>query len=425
VLADVGFEVVGIEIREDILAKLRRGVPHFHEPGLAERLAQHVAEGRIAFVQHLPKDCPSAVYVVTVGTPLGEDGKVRLDMITSVAAELAAGIKPGALVLMRSTVKIGTTRNSVIPILDRAGIPYDIAFCPERTLEGQALPELRQLPQIVGGATLAAAIRASQFFQFITPTVVRVADLETAEMIKLVDNTSRDVAFAFANEIARLCDATGISATEVISAGKLGYPRTNLPWPGPVGGPCLEKDPHILTEGARELGIEPAITIAARHLNEQQPRETVAALKQAAERVGVPAAAQISLVGIAFKGRPATDDLRGTMARPIFAALKSAFPAATFRGWDAIVAADEVAGFGLAPQDSLADAFRDAHLVVIANNHMSFAGMPIARLAETMARPGIVYDYWNNFDAGDLRLPVGVSYMALGSHGRANLRKKQ
>jgi UDP-N-acetyl-D-mannosaminuronic acid dehydrogenase len=421
VLADIGFEVIGIEIREDVLAGLRRGVPHFHEPGLAERLRRHVSEERISFAQHRPKDCDARVYIITVGTPLDKAGKVRLDMITAVASEVAAGLKPGDLVIMRSTVKIGTTRNSIVPILDRAGVPYDLAFCPERTLEGQALLELRQLPQIVGGATLGATIRASQFFQFVTPTVVRVADLETAEMIKLVDNTSRDVAFAFANEIARLCDATGISATEVIRAGKLGYPRTNLPWPGPVGGPCLEKDPHILTEGARELGLEPAITVAARRLNEQQPRETIAAIKRTAERIGVPTAPQISLLGIAFKGRPATDDLRGTMARPILEALNEAFPDGTFRGWDAVVAPDEVARFGLAPQASLADSFAGAHLVVIANNHASFAAMPIARLADVMARPGIIYDYWNNFDADDLRLPEGIRYMALGSHGRANL----
>jgi len=83
-------------------------------------------------------------------------------------------------------------------------------------------------------------VRAGQLFQFLTPTVVRVADPETAEMIKLVDNAQRDVSFAYANEIARACDAVGISAAEVIRAGKLGYPRTNLPMPGPVGGPCLE-----------------------------------------------------------------------------------------------------------------------------------------------------------------------------------------
>ena len=143
---------------------------------------------------------------------------------------------------MRSTVKIGTTRNLVHPVLEASGKRFDLAFCPERTVEGQALEELRWLPQIVGGETLDVTVRAGQLFQFLTPTVVRVSSVETAEMVKLVDNSQRDVHFAYSNEVARVCDVIGISAAEVIQAGKRGYPRTNLPMPGPVGGPCLEKD---------------------------------------------------------------------------------------------------------------------------------------------------------------------------------------
>ena len=99
-------------------------------------------------------------------------------------------------------------------------------------------------------------MRAAAVFQFLTPTVVRVSEPETAEMIKMIDNTHRDVSFAFSNEIARACDAAGVSAVDVIRAGKLGYPRTNLYMPGPVGGPCLSKDPHILSEGLRKFGVD-------------------------------------------------------------------------------------------------------------------------------------------------------------------------
>lgn len=423
-MADVGFDVLGVEIRESVLDLLSSGRAHFHEPGLEERLQRVMAEGNIAFSKDIPKDWGGGVYIITVGTPLAANGRSRLDMIESVGRQVANSLKDGDLVIMRSTVKLGVTRKVVTPILDAAGCRYELAFCPERTLEGKALTELRQLPQIVGGLTYGAAVRASQLFQFLTPTVVRVSDVETAEMIKLIDNAQRDVAFAYANEVARACDAVGISAAEVIQAGKLGYPRTNLPMPGPVGGPCLEKDPHILAEGLRELGMEPAITMAARYVNESQPAEVVAHLKRLTSAMqGFPVNPSITLMGIAFKGQPATDDLRGTMAKPVFDALLAAYPEATFRGFDAVVSETDIQNFGLVPKGTLQQAFEGTNLALILNNHPVFSSMPIGQFAVQMARPGLIYDFWNCFSAADLHMPEGTGYMALGSHGKAVVPK--
>jgi nucleotide sugar dehydrogenase len=392
---------------------------------LEERLQRVMADGNITFASTIPKDWGGSVFIITVGTPLAADGCSRLDMIESVGRQVAASLKDGDLVIMRSTVKLGVTRKVVTPILDASDCRYELAFCPERTLEGKALTELRQLPQIVGGLTYGAAVRASQLFQFLTPTVVRVSDVETAEMIKLIDNAQRDVAFAYANEVARACDAVGISAAEVIQAGKLGYPRTNLPMPGPVGGPCLEKDPHILAEGLRELGMEPAITMAARQVNESQPSEVVAHLKRVTSAMpGFPANPAITLMGIAFKGQPATDDLRGTMAKPVLEALVAAFPGATFRGFDAVVAESDIRDFGLLPLGTLPEAFDGTNLAVILNNHPAFSSMPIGRLAAQMGRPALIYDFWNCFKATDLHMPAGTGYMALGSHGKAIVPKE-
>lgn len=422
-MADVGFDVIGVEIRDHVLDLLKRGEPHFYEPGLGDRLKKLVSQDRLRLAKHIPENSGARVYIITVGTPLSGEGRARLDMIESVSTEVARHLRDGDMVVMRSTVKLGTTRKIVVPILDAAGVDYDLVFCPERTLEGKALAELRFLPQIVGGHSMRARVRAAQMFNFITPTVVQVSSLETAEMIKLVDNTQRDVQFAYANEVARMCDAVGVSAAEVITAGKLGYPRTNLPMPGPVGGPCLEKDPHILAEGLRELGIEPEIAMAARHINERQPHEIVSHLRRWADQIpGFPAIPNITLAGLAFKGVPATDDLRGTMAKPILTALQAAFPGAVFRGFDAVVAPEEISSFfGITPEPDLGAAFHGANLVVICNNHACFAGMPVEGLAERMARPGFVYDFWNSFDSRDLTMPEGTAYFALGSHGIATL----
>jgi nucleotide sugar dehydrogenase len=426
IMAEVGFDVTGIEVRGDVVDLLRRGKAQFFETGIDERLQRLVTAGRLRIEQKLPTDSAGSVYIITVGTPLGADGRARLDMIENATREVSASLRDDDLVILRSTVKLGSTRKVAKRILDESGKSYDLAFCPERTMEGRALEELRSLPQIVGGVTISANIRASQLFQFLTPTVVRVDTVETAEMIKLVDNSQRDVAFAFANEIARACEPLGISAMEVISAGKLGYPRTNLPIPGPVGGPCLSKDPYILAESLEAYGLKPEITLAARMINERQPIEAASRLKAYADEKGFPKSPVVALMGLAFKGRPETSDLRGTTARPILDALRDTFPTAHYRGFDAMVARDEIEGFGLESCADIKTALTGANVAVIANNHACFASMPLPELAAAMAKPAVIYDFWNTFDVGSLALPDGVDYMPLGgvvsqSSGKLNV----
>jgi UDP-N-acetyl-D-mannosaminuronic acid dehydrogenase len=422
-MADIGFKVLGVEIRDEVLTLLNRGEAHFYEPGLQERLRRVIQSGHLQCTKRIPASWSGSVFIITVGTPLDAQGRSRMDMVQNAAREVADRMVDESLVVMRSTVKLGTTRKVVLPILSAGDKPFDLAFCPERTLEGKALTELRQLPQVVGGLTSQAVVRASQLFQFITPTVVRVSSLEAAEMIKLIDNAQRDVAFAYANEVARACDAVGVSAAEVIQAGKLGYPRTNLPMPGPVGGPCLEKDSHILAEGLRDLGVELEITLAARRTNENQPTEVTAHLRNFTSALsGFAKRPIIALLGIAFKGQPATDDLRGTMASPVFARLRESYPFAEFRGFDAVVSATDIKGFGLEPASSLQQAFKDASLALILNNHPVFSAMDIEEMAKEMQAPGLIYDFWNCFKAADLHLPTGISYMALGSHGQVRLQ---
>lgn len=426
VMADVGFRVHGVEIRPDVVKGLAQGKAHFHEPGLDGRLSRVTKSGRFSATQHIPQNTAMTVFVVTVGTPLDAAGQVRVDMITNVVSEIAQHLKDGDMVVMRSTVELGTTRTIVKPILDRTGRRYDLVFCPERTLEGQALQELRELPQIVGGHDRDSRIRAAQIFSFLTPTVVQVSSLETAELIKLIDNAQRDVHFAVSNEVARIADAIGVSAVEVIRAGKLGYARTNLPMPGPVGGPCLEKDSYILANGLKRLAVTPDIIMAARRTNERQPIEVITQLESFCRELrNFPAAPIVTLAGVAFKGRPETDDLRGTMAKPILAALRKLFPAARLRGFDAVVTPEALRQtFAIEPTGSLGDAFAGSHLVVIANNHPCFERMPLSALADSMARPGIIFDFWNNFGAANIELPAGVIYTGLGELGRtANERK--
>jgi nucleotide sugar dehydrogenase len=422
VMADVGFSVTGVEIRPEILELLRKGETSFHEPGLEKMLHQGTEDGLLSWHQYIPDGCDASVYIITVGTPLDQNGKVRLDMIERVAREIAAKAKPGSLLIMRSTVMIGTTSRMIMPILKETGKNLTVAFCPERTIEGQALRELRQLPQIVGAVDPETVMRASQIFQFLTPTVVRVGSYEAAEMIKLVDNSQRDTMFGFANEIAAMCDAIGISADEVVRSGRLGYARHAVPLPGPVGGPCLSKDPYILEQSMAQFGARPEITLKARKTNEKQLADVAQILRNWTDGLpGFPKKPVISLLGLAFKGRPATDDLRGTTAKPIFEGLKAAYPDAEFRGFDAVAAPEQIREFGVTPVTRIEDAFERASLALILNNHPIFEILALPQLARSMTAPGIIYDLWHHFDASELRLPAGVGYAALGSHGLAKL----
>jgi nucleotide sugar dehydrogenase len=416
-LAGIGFHVDGVELRAEVVEELRRGRAHFYEPGLNDRLKRLMASGHITASQTIPSDTRATVYVVTVGTPLGADREVRTDMIIASCRAIARQMKAGDMVILRSTVQLGTTRSVVMPILDTAGVPYDIAFCPERTVEGQALAELRTLPQVIGAGSTGASVRAGRLFNALTPTIVRVPSIEVAEMIKLVDNTYRDITFAFANEVARMCDGVGVSAHDVIIAGKLGYPRTSVPLPGLVGGPCLDKDTHILAQSVRSAGITPDIALTARLLNERQPGDIARRLCRFVESsiANWPQVPQIAVLGLAFKGRPVTDDLRGTMAKPLLAELRRCFPQAGLRGWDAVVKPAVIsATLGIDAKPDLAAAVAGANLVVIANNHPCFQEMLLDELAEGLARPALIYDLWNHFAARDLRLPRGVAYIALG-----------
>jgi len=420
-MADSGFRVHGLEKQEAVLNSLKKGMPHFWEQGLEYTMRRVLNQKRMSVSRELDPSVSATVYIITVGTPLGPDGKARLDMVGSAAKQVAAHMQDGALVILRSTVRLGTARNVVRPILEASGKRFELAVCPERTLEGRALTELRELPQIIGSDLPETTMRAAQIFLILTPTILRVPRFETAELIKLVDNTYRDVRFAFGNEVARICSAVGIDASEVIRAGKLGYPRTNVAWPGPVGGPCLEKDPHILAESVRDYGIEIDITTAARMVNERLPCEAAATIRDLADGLGgFPEQPTISLLGWAFKGEPATSDLRGTMAIPIFEAVRKAFPNASFRGFDELVPQFQIAKLGVTPVDNLADAFADADIAIIMNNHKALTTMPIATLMNRMRAPAFVYDFWNIFSNVSLNLPKGRAYLALGGSQQAN-----
>src|SRR5690625_22394 len=266
-LAASGARVAGAEKDEAILKHLTRGEATFYEAGLSETLAEVVADGRLSAHPATGPLPPARSYIITVGTPIVE-GAVRTADLTEALEAVARDMPAGALVVLRSTVALGTTSGPARDILARSGKPFLLAMAPERTVEGNALPELSELPQIVGGIDEASTRAAGDLFAGLGVEIVTVDRPAEAELAKLVSNTWRDVQFAFANEIAFLADRAGIDVERVLSAAGHNYPRLSLAAPGPAAGPCLGKDGYILAESAAHLGATAPLAVSARTVNE-------------------------------------------------------------------------------------------------------------------------------------------------------------
>jgi UDP-N-acetyl-D-mannosaminuronic acid dehydrogenase len=318
------------------------------------------------------------------------------------------------LVIVRSTVPIGTCRGLVLPLLrPRVSEPL-LAVCPERTIQGKALEELRNLPQIVGGLNETATGRAKALFEAITSQVIAVSSLEAAEAVKLICNAHTDLIYGFGNEVALTADAWGLDAYELIDAANLNYPRPDLSKPGFVGGSCLSKDPYLLIHSAQAHGYFPSMVAAARHLNESVPGYVGQRVLDALRELGrEPARAKILVSGFAYKGQPETDDLRGSPIGPVLDLLRD--QAGALVGHDFVVSAGRIAAMGVEPV-GLEAGFADADAALILNNHINYRARNIHELIARMRRPAVLFDVWGVF-LDQLRLPEhGLRYMRLG-HG--------
>lgn len=410
VMAEKGFEVDGIEINPSILETVEKGKAHFFETNLDFMLRRNLANGRLRFSGTIPADREYDVYVITVGTPLADDGKPRMDMVRSVSQNIADHMRDDALVVLRSTVRLGTALGVTMPVLEASGKQFCLAMCPERTLEGRALAELPVLPQIVGGMDQRSLDRAGTVFQRITPTILKVTDIQTAELIKLLDNSFRDVFFSFGNEVAMICEKVGVNAAEVIGSANLGYERTNIAWPGFVGGPCLEKDPHILIDSLRDLAHVPTLIRSARQLNEDLVEHAMrSALSTVERRPGM----RIAIMGMAFKGQPDTDDLRGSPSLHLLEAIRRELPDAVVRCQDYVAKPEALERLGVEAVDD-EEAFRDADVVFVANNNRRYYTLDFEMRAKLMRTPSVIYDAWNAVYP-KLDLPEGVNLRAFGS----------
>jgi UDP-N-acetyl-D-mannosaminuronic acid dehydrogenase len=286
-------------------------------------------------------------------------------------------------------------------------------MAPERTIQGQALRELVELPQVVGGVDEPSLHHGLEFFGGLANQLVPVSDLETAEMVKLSNNCHTDVIYSFGNEIALIAERHGLDPLEVIRAANLDYPRPDLAKPGYVGGGCLSKDPYIMISSAGDR--EPFLVGRARALNEFLPGHvaaTVVAQIRAAR--GTTQGARLAVLGWAYKGWPPTDDMRGT---PI-ASMMPVFSEAglTVVGHDPMVTDEVIRQYGGEPV-SLDKAFSDCDAVLVINDHPDYRAIEVGSMLGAN-RPAVIFDSWRILDEAAVTA-AGIRYAGIGYVSKA------
>ena len=411
--------VYGLDTNFSIVDSISKGIPHFHEEGLSGALEEAVNTGRFSAHQELSEIPVVDVYVITVGTPI-LSGEVNLTVFEKVVSELSQRVRPKDLVIVRSTVKVGSTRKAFFDAYkDRSNQEFPmVAMCPERTIEGSALRELVELPQIVSGINNKAVQAAGEFFMSFGCEVVPVSSLEAAEFAKLMNNTFRDVQFAFANEMAVAAEALKLDVREVIAAANKNYERSNVAMPGVTGGPCLEKDPWILVESVEKAGAFAHITQKARELHESLPEIAVTRIMsflRLSKDLNPEDVENVAVLGLAFKGKPATDDVRGSLAKKLIIELRKSFPRASILGVDLEVSREDALALGVDDFVSTRAALERSSVAVIHNNHQQLQE-EIQEICRTYRNDEIVvYDFWGVIDKDKISKSVDLMYFGDGT----------
>lgn len=414
-LAAAEMSVVGIDRNPSLIAALQKSKPPFYEQGLESLLEMLATHNPIRFTTD-PHANPVDIHIVSVGSPIAPDKTPDLAAVKAIAATVAGVLKKGDLVVLRSTLPAGTTRNVIRPILETSGLlagrDFSLAFAPERTVEGMALAELRTLPQIVGGIDKASTDLTAKLFSRVANSIVEVDSLEEAELIKLANNTFRDLVFAFANELAGICDGYNINAFRLIEAANEGYPRNPIPMPSPgVGGSCLSKDPYLYTYSAGS-GAQPTFGAASRRINDIGPARVRAKLEAFARDTGrLLEDMRVLIVGLAFKGRPETSDTRDSMALKLVDLLPNR---ANVRIKDFIVSETDIRSMHLEPIADLAAAIADVDAVLFMNNHYMNNRFNLAQALRNRRRPLFFFDGWDMFDQREVEKLPEVTYATLG-----------
>ena len=380
-----GNDVIGVDPSPRVQAALQAGLASLDEPELQTLITAAINSGRLK-VRTRPE--PADAFIIAVPTPLDPaTSAADLSYVETAARQVTPLLRRGNLVVLESTVPPGTTRDVLAPILAesglRPGVDFHVAHCPERVLPGRILVELEQNDRLAGGLTPACADQAAELYRSFVKGAIMLTDATVAEMVKVMENTYRDVNVALANEFALIAERIGVDVWEAIRLANH-HPRVNVLTPGPgVGGHCIAVDPWFLVGAAPDLAT---LIRAARHVNDDMPRHVIARL-----RAMVAPPAPIALLGVTYKAE--VDDIRESPALQVAElAIEAGY---AVRLCDPHVKPETL---GLpAPLVGLPQALRDAQAIVLLVDHRAFHDLDVD-LAASLVSGKRVLDARNVID---------------------------
>ena len=318
-LAKAGLDVIAVDIDERVVREINERRSKVEEKEDFEIFFQDPDVHHHLRAQTVP--CEADAFVIAVPTPVNHvDHSPGLDAVVSATESIVPFVRPGNLVVVESTIPPLTTRGIVGPILERSGLRVGrelmLAHCPERILPGNIMAEAVYNARVVGGVDDRSTDRAAELFGTFVKGKLMLTDDKTAEFVKLIENSYRDVNVAFANQVAILCDELGIDAHKAIELANH-HPRVGILSPGiGVGGHCIPVDPWFLIAARPD---QTGLLRAARVLNDDMPHRTAAKILRAVEGVDAP---RIVCLGATYK--PNVKDLRESPAIRVFELLKDA-----------------------------------------------------------------------------------------------------
>lgn len=359
-----GLEVVGVDTNPEIVRGLNNGQVHLFEPGLRTLVQAALQSGNLRVEPQ--SECADA-FIIAVPTPFKDDKKADLAYVIAAAESIHPHLKAGNLVILESTSPPRTTVDVVAPILEQSGLKagedFHLAYSPERVLPGQILRELIENARVVGGVTPASAQSGQELYSIFVTGEIILTDATTAEMVKLMENTYRDINIACANEFARLADHFKVDVWEAIALANR-HPRVNILNPGPgVGGHCISVDPWFLVEAAPDVAH---LVLSARQVNDSQPAYLLRFIRN---KFGDLAEKKVGVLGLAYKAD--VDDLRESPAISLVELLREA--GAQVVTYEPFKPESGVAGTRTAA--SLEDALKDAELILLLVGHTQFKAL--------------------------------------------------
>ncbi|MFH1643549.1 MAG: nucleotide sugar dehydrogenase [bacterium] len=321
IAAQSGYDVAGFDIDLNKIEKIKNGDPTIVEPEIQERLNSVLFSEKLKISNQLEvADC----FLITVPTPLKDDKKADMSHVFDAGRQIAQVLKPGDLVILESTVSVGTT-DKLAKLLEEIsgltlGINFYVAYCPERILPGNTFKELVENDRIIGAPCLSAAEFARKFYSKFVKGNLEITDDKTAEMVKLIENSFRDTQIAFANQVADMSEIAGIDPYNVIFLANK-HPRVNIlnPTCG-VGGHCIAVDPWFLIDSFSE---QTKLLKVVRSINDEKPNFIVNKVLNVVENFKKQNFRNpvIAVFGVTYK--PDVDDIRESPALKIVKELNS------------------------------------------------------------------------------------------------------